>query len=292
MVASNEYTERMLATFDQAAEANRQTPGRRGNLVALTSELADEILVTGDLHGNRRNFNLISRLAALDRNPRRHLVLQEVCHGGPTYAQNGGCMSHTILEDVARLKCQYPERVHFILGNHELAELTDYPIQKNRQLLNLQFRLGLRQMYGPAAEKIHEAYRRFFQTCPLAVELPQGIFISHSTPGDVAEAGFDASVFTRPLVAEDYAERGDVARLVWGRDYRTANAQAFADMVGAKLLINGHEPCYEGFIAPNNLQIILDCCGQRAAYLLLPIGVDLTQDQLIDRVQRLEQPAS
>jgi hypothetical protein len=288
MVASNDYVQRILASFERAAEANRQTPGRQGNLIALTEELADEVLVTGDLHGNRRNFNLISRLAALDQNPRRHLVLQEVCHGGPTYPQNGGCMSHTILEDVARLKNQYPERLHFILGNHELAELTDYPIQKNRQLLNWQFRLGLQQMYGLAAERVHDGYRRFLQTCPLAVRLPQGVFISHSTPGDVASGGFDASVFTRPLMAEDYSDRGDVARLVWGRDYRSENARAFADMVGAKILINGHEPCYEGFIAPNDRQIILDCCGERAAYLMLPVGVELSHDDIMERVGRLE----
>ena len=52
-------------------------------------------MVTGDLHGHRRNFNLIRRIAASDNIPERHLVLQEVCHGGPTYPQNGGCMSHT-----------------------------------------------------------------------------------------------------------------------------------------------------------------------------------------------------
>ncbi len=46
-------------------------------------------------------------------------------------------MSHTMLEDVAKLKTQYPERVHFLLGNHELSELTEYPIQKNKQMLNM-----------------------------------------------------------------------------------------------------------------------------------------------------------
>ena len=81
-------------------------------------------------------------------------------------------MSHTILEDVAILKNKFPDRVHFILGNHELAELTDFPIQKNKQLLNLLFRLGLQQMYGPATEKIREAYLPFVQSCPLAVRLP------------------------------------------------------------------------------------------------------------------------
>jgi hypothetical protein len=57
-----------------------------------------------------------SRLADLDRNPRRHLIMQEVCHGGPTYP-DGGCKSHRMLEDVARLKVRYPERFHFLLSN-------------------------------------------------------------------------------------------------------------------------------------------------------------------------------
>ena len=59
---------------------------------------------------------------------------------------------HAILEDVARLKVRFPDRVHFLLGNHELAELTDYPIQKNRQMLNVLFRMGLGQMYGPESD--------------------------------------------------------------------------------------------------------------------------------------------
>jgi hypothetical protein len=287
MVASNDYVECILAALDGAAEANRRTPGRQGNVVALSRELADEVMVTGDLHGHRRNFTLLCSLAALDLNPRRHLVLQEVCHGGPTYPEQGGCMSHTMLEDVAWLKTQYPDRVHFILGNHELAELTDYPIQKNRQLLNLQFRLGLQQMYGPAIEKIHGAYRRFLRTCPLAVRLPQGVFISHSVPERVGAGGFDPSVFSRELTAADYDDGSDVFQLVWGRDYRRENARGFAKLVGAKVLINGHEPCYEGFIAPNDFQIILDCCGQRAAYVILPVGVELSHEEIMERVSRL-----
>jgi hypothetical protein len=289
MVASNEYVNRLLKVFDLAAEANRQTPGRQGNVIALGPELAEEVMVTGDLHGHRRNFNLIRRLAALDQYPRRHLVLQEVCHGGPTYPQGGGCMSHTVLEDVAALKTKYPDRVHFILSNHELAELTDYPIQKNKQMLNLQFRLGLERMYGPATEKIYEAYRLFLRTCPLAVRLPHGVFISHSVPDDVDVEGFDPSVFTRELTAEDYGEWSDVFRLVWGRDYRGENARAFAQLVGAKVLINGHEPCYGGFAAPNEFQIVLDCCGRPAAYVILPVAVELSHAEIMERVKKLEE---
>ena len=289
MVASHNFVEHILTTFHLAAEANRHTPGRQGNLVELSPELAVEVMVTGDLHGHRQNFNLLRRLAALDENPGRHLVLQEVCHGGPTYPQTGGCMSHTILEDVAALKTKYPARVHFILGNHELAELTDYPIQKSKQLLNLQFRLGLEQMYGPAVASDPRGYRQFLQTCPLAVRLPQGVFISHSIPEEVGAGRFDPSVFTRQLAAEDYGDRGDVFQLVWGRDYRGQNARAFAELVGAKILINGHEPCHEGFVAPNDFQIILDCSGQQAAYVILPVGAELSHAEIMERVKRLEE---
>ena len=87
MVASHRYVEKIIAQFAAATEANRHTPGRQGNVVALTPEVADEVMITGDMHGHRRNFNLIRRLAALAKHPRRHLVLQEVCHGGPAYPE-------------------------------------------------------------------------------------------------------------------------------------------------------------------------------------------------------------
>jgi hypothetical protein len=244
-------------------------------------------MVTGDLHGHRRNFNLIRRIAALETAPRRHLLLQEACHGGPTYPENGGCMSHTMVEDIARLKAKFPERVHFMLGNHELAELTDYPIQKNKQMLNMLFRMGLQQMYGPAAEKVREAMLAFLRTCPLAMRLPGGVFICHSLPEDTDTKKFDTSIFSREMDPLEFYERGAIFRLVWGRDHRPENAAAFAALVGAQVLIQGHEPCPEGFSVRNPHQIILDCCGERACYAILPLGQELSQKDIIERIKRL-----
>ncbi|NUQ65395.1 MAG: metallophosphoesterase [Pirellulales bacterium] len=286
MVASIQYIEQIIATFSEAAQANLSTPGREGNTVVLDTQRASEVMVTGDIHGNRRNFNAIRKTAELDQRPGRHLVLQEVCHGGPQYP-NGGCMSHLILEDVAKLKVQFPERVHFILGNHELAELTDYPIQKNRQMLNLMFRLGLQQMYGPATEKVRQAYSEFIRTCPLAIRLPGGVFISHSVP-EYADAGrFDKSIFRRRIEPSEFYERTGVFELVWGRDYRPENAAAFAKLVGATVLVNGHEPCPAGYSTPNPTQIILDCCGERACYAILATDRQWTQNEIVERIERL-----
>ena len=294
MVATIEYIEQVIATYQKAAEANLQTPARQGNVIVLTAENAADVMVTADLHGNRRNFNAIRKIAALDENPRRHLILQEVCHGGPTYPTGGGCMSHTLLEDVARLKARYPDRVHFLMSNHELAELTDYPIVKSGRMLNLLFRLGMQEVYGPASEKVREAYVEFLRTLPLAVRVGEGIFISHTLPEQVDQQGFDTTVLERPYEPLDLREKGAVFQMVWGRDFSEQNAKAFAELVNADVLIHGHEPCGgEAFRAPNDIQVILDCCGQKAGYVVLPTDASWDHPRVVQHIRDLhDTPAS
>ncbi len=288
MVASIEFIEKVIEYFAEAARINRDHPDRVGNVVVLSAESADEVMITGDLHGHRHNFNSIRRVADLKNHPRRHLILQEVCHGGPTYPANGGCMSHTLLEDVAKTITEFPGRVHFLLGNHELAELTDYPIQKNNQMLNLVFRLGLQQAYGLAADKVREASFPFIRSCPLAVRLPGGVFCTHSIPQASDTSPFDMSIFHRPLEAGDFHGRTPIFDLVWGRDYREDNAEAFATQVKAEVLINGHEPCTTGFSTPNSRQVILDCCNDKACYVILPTDRTWTQAEVVQRIARLK----
>lgn len=288
MAASAAHIESVLQTCAQAAAANRKTPARQGNLVFLDVDDGDEVFVSADLHGNRLNFKRILQVADLPNHPRRHLVMQEVCHGGPAYPGDAGCMSHLLLEDVAALKCEYPERFHFLLSNHELAELGDFPICKSKRMLNLQFRAGIVELYGQAAaDKIRGAYMQFISTCPLAIRTVGGTFISHTLPDRCDVNGFNLSVFERPLTPADWQQGSDVFRLVWGRDYRPANAAAFAKIVNAKLLIHGHEPVSDGVSVPNPQQIILDCCSGRAAYAILPITQSLTQKEALARVNFL-----
>lgn len=287
MVASIEFIENTLQVLEQATELNYRTPGREGNILVLTPELAEEVMITADLHGHRRNFNQIKKIADLDNNPKRHLILQEVCHGGPTYPSNGGCMSHGMLEDVARLKVKYPDRVHFIMSNHELSELTEYPILKVGKMLNLMFRLGISEMYGAASEKIREAYMAFIRSLPLGVRLPSDIFICHSAPEKCDAKGFDTTVFDRELSLADLKEGSDIFQMVWGRDYREENAAAFARLVGAKILIHGHTPQEKGFAVPNGLQIILDCCSRPASYVIIPTKEQIGLQQIVDRIKML-----
>ena len=292
MAVSPQVATEVIAVCRSAADANRACPARSGNVIELAPENADDVMIVADLHGNRLNFQKLLAIADLEGCPRRHLVMQEVCHGGPEYPGDGGCMSHLLLEDCARLKAAYPDRFHFLLSNHELAELGDYPICKSRRMLNLLFRAGINELYGPAGEQVRAAYLEFLATCPLAVRLSGGVFISHSLPDFCDRDPFDVSVFERPLTCADYRTGSAAFKLVWGRDFRSANAEAFARQVGAEVLIHGHEPCEAGYSAPNSRQVILDGCCSHAAYLILPVGPKLTHADVVSRIASLHHPAN
>ena len=288
-MSSSEMAQQTLDLCNAGIDANRGTRGRNGTVVSLTGGEGDEIVVSTDIHGQRLNFEEIVEFADLGNNPQRHLLMQEVCHGGPTYPSGRGCMSHLVLEDVIRLKVDYPDRFHFILSNHELAEVMDFPIAKGNRMLNLQFRCGIEQMYGEHAEEVRHHYIDFLLSCPLVVRLENGVFISHSSPEAVDSEGFDTEIFSRNrLTADDMKPGGAAFRLVWGRDFRPRNAQMFAELVEASILIHGHEPCKNGFQVPNNQQIILDCCGPNPTYVMIPISEAITHRDVVDRIQRLD----
>jgi hypothetical protein len=291
MAAGSDIAAEMIALCRQAARANQSCSARQGNVIALDESNADDLMIVADLHGNRLNFDKLLDVADLAGTPRRHLVMQEVCHGGPEYPEGGGCMSHLLLEDCIRLKTEFPERFHFLLSNHELAELGDFPICKSRRMLNLLFRTGIGEMYGPAGDEVRLAYLEFLAGCPLAVRLSSGVFVSHSLPDNCDREPFDVSVLSRPLTAADWKCGSPAFKLVWGRDFRAANAEAFARQVGAEVLVHGHEPCHDGFSAPNARQVILDGCCSHAAYLILPVGPQLSHRDVVARIASLHQPS-
>jgi len=189
-----------------------------------------------------------------------------------------------MVERVAELSCRYSGRVHFLLGNHELAELTDYPIMKGRRLLNLAFRTGLYECYGDGADEVRRAMTTYLSSLPLAVRLGE-LFISHSVPANVDQSPFDHSIFEREPQPEDYFDPGPIFRLVWGRDYRPVNVRKFCDQIGAALLVNGHEPCPRGYRTPNAQQVILDCSDRPASYVILPADGRLSHRDVVEKIE-------
>ena len=95
-------------------------------------------------------------------------------------------------------------------------------------MLNLLFRFGLQEMYGPAASKVREALMPFIRTLPLGVRVEHGIWISHTIPERCDQRGFDEKLLDVELGPDDVVEGTPAFEFVWGRDFRQENADAKA----------------------------------------------------------------
>jgi hypothetical protein len=277
--------EKLLQTIRKATEYSCGILGRRGRVIHLLDEA--EVFVTGDLHGNIANFQRILRVAELAKHPRRHLVMQELIHGKFAYAE-GGEKSHQAVDLWCALKCQYPTRVHYLPGNHELSQWTNRLIGKDNEDLNANFRDGVRTAYGAHAEAIYTAYLELFAALPMVLRTPNRVFISHSLPSAGVMAQFDYSRLEHAEhVPADFQVGGLVYALVWGRDTSAENAANFLRKVDADWLITGHIPCETGFSLPNERQVILDSMGAQPGYSLLPTDRPLTATDLRESVKNL-----
>lgn len=276
---------RLLNTIARAIAGIQSTPGRRGRFIELAD--AADVVVAGDLHGHVPNFQAVYKAADLGNHPRRHLVLQEVVHSKFRYPL-GGDKSHQLLDLFCALKNQFPNRVHLLMGNHELAQWTGNPIMKADEDLNDLFSRGIREAYGNRASEIESAYQQLFAVLPLAIRLPNRVFLCHSIPAARHIERFDRAILeTDNPPAEAWQPKGIIYALLWGRDCSPGNAEPFLKKVDAEWLVTGHIPCEAGFATPNERQIILDCCASPAAYAVLPADRPLTHDEFLGSVRMI-----
>ncbi|GIW84732.1 MAG: metallophosphoesterase [Thermogemmata sp.] len=281
--------ERLLVLLRQARVLLRAMPGRQGRVINLMD--ADEAVICGDLHGHLANFQALLQVADLARHPRRHLVLQELIHGPFRYPQ-GGDKSHQLVDLFAALLVQFPKQVHYLLGNHELAQWTDRPILKGDVNCNELFEEGVRQAYGSWASSIYQAYLDLFAELPVLLRTPNRLVISHSLPSIRHSVHFALQRLQRePLDPTDLAPGGAIHSLVWGRDTTLDHVTAFLHHCDGDLLISGHLPCPDGFDIPHERQIILDCAASPASYLLIPLNRPVSHSDLVGCL-RTVQPVS
>jgi hypothetical protein len=278
---------KVLATIRRATELFRKTPGRSGSIISL--EQAADVMVVGDLHGNLQAFKKVLVSAALDRHPKRHLVLQELIHGPIFYPLDGGDRSHQLLDVVAALKCQYPERAHLILGNHELSELTGRVIGKDGETLNAKFLQGVTTAYGAAAVEVYDAYKALFAGLPLAIRTPNRVYVCHTIPDAEDLDSLELDVLKADVWPESAMKRrGTVYALTWGRDTSPETADRFALLMDADYFITGHQACDEGFRQANHRQIIIDGTNPHPCYCLFPATGAVSIESLLESVHSVD----
>jgi hypothetical protein len=270
----------MLTHLRQALTLVRATPGRRGHVIDLQN--CTEVLVAGDLHGHVGNFQGLLKTADLGHHPTRHFVMQEVIHGKYRYP-SGGDKSHQLIDLFAALKCQFPKQVHYLPGNHEMAQWTGRKVLKADEDLNALFEEGVRTAYGRQfGPEIYQTYLTLFQALPVALLSPNHVLISHSLPAGRVLPMFDPSHLEREVYGDsDVQPGGSVHSLLWGRDTAQPTVEDFLRKMDADLLVSGHIASEKGYDVPNGRQVIVDCAESPAGYILFPADRPLTHAELV-----------
>jgi hypothetical protein len=275
----------VIETLETAREENALSRYRQGQVITLPGE--GEVWMTGDIHDHRSNFNKLINAADLGNHPDRHLILHELIHGDH-FDSNGAEGSWQTLARAAELKCDFPDQVHFLLANHDLAQIYGEGIMKSGLSVCEAFNAGVKRDFADHGTGVTVAITEFLLSLPLAVRCPNGLFFCHSLPKDEQIANFDFSVFDRsPLEPADYKRRvGPVYQLIWGRHVTPAGVAVFAEKVGASIIVTGHQPQDFGYAVNGDQHLIIASDHNQGVFLPLDLGGTYTVEEMVERLQK------
>ncbi len=276
--------ESVCAALRAGAEANLAAACRKGSIDVIAAP--GRLIATGDLHDNPVHLAKLTALAGLGGSdgaterrsdewkgaePPTHLLLHEIIHSDRLL--NGMDFSFRALVKVAALKASFPERVHAILANHELAQVVGAGIVKDGVKVVEAFNMGVEYVFGDDTPAVTEAIGVFIKSMPLALRChcgPMGeshhdILCAHSLPAPALMSRFDATVLSRDLTEADYEPRQGAAHLkVWGRGYDAEQIEDLVERWGVNMFILGHEKAENG--VKFNLPLAYDAGADRKSW--------------------------
>lgn len=305
------------------AAANRAAACRRGSIdwVEPSRDRSGRTLIaTGDLHDNPIHFARLVEVAgmgggtsseaarqgeseagseqaaspsppglaaSLPRSlaPPSHLVLHEIIHSDRLI--NGMDFSYRALARVAALKAEFPEHVHTLLANHELAQVVGAGIVKDGVKVVEAFNDALDYVFADEAPRVAEAIAEFVKSMPLALRCVGGggsgaagaggggreILCAHSLPAPWMMNRFDPGILRRELTEADYEpRRGSAHLMVWGRGHDPEQLEDLVERWGVNFFILGHEHAEHGAMFVPPCAIVLNSDHERGVYL--PIDLE------------------
>tara|TARA_R110002072_G_scaffold150953_8_gene299989 strand:- start:11511 stop:12395 length:885 start_codon:yes stop_codon:yes gene_type:complete len=272
------------------AAACRGATCRQGSIEVIHAP--GELIATGDTHDHPGNFKAVLSAAGLDGEfgaEEKHLTLHEIIHPDlPESRELPLDMSYMGLTRIAYLKSQYPELVHVLLANHELAQAIGSGIMKNGIRCVAAFNAGVESVFGDESHRVHEAITDLVMSLPLALRCksPHGdILCSHSLPGPASMGRFDASILDRELTPDDYQPRvGSAHLMVWGRGYDHDQLEDLTERWGVNLFILGHEHAPNGFNVVHPNALVLNTDHERAVYLPWDLSDEPTVERCVEQI--------
>lgn len=275
----------VINLFHNATEANLQSKYRIGATAYLPGN--GQLLMSGDVHDHGTNLRRLLKLAYLDRSEQQHLILHELIHG--RHRVNGRDLSIRTLARIAALKLTYPDQVHLLQANHELAQLSGDEISKSGVSVVESFNLGVDFIYGVEADAVRTAMGRFIRSLLLAVKCPNKIMCTHSLPTPRRLATFDATVLDRVPTDNDLCAGGSAHLLVWGRNHTQDLADVLGQIWQVDLFVMGHQQAEMGYKTEGHSMLVI--ASDHDHGLALPIDLS-TRYELNDLVKQLVPLAS
>jgi len=284
MPVDADQIEQIIETFGAATEENQLDSFRDQQVINLPAE--GELWIAGDIHDHRNNFRKLTTAADLGNNPQRHLILQELIHGDH-YDEKGNEGSWETLHKAAELKCDFPQQVHFLFANHDLAQIHGEGIMKAGLSVCEAFTGGVKRDFGGRASIMNVAITEFLLSIPLAARTQTGIFFCHSMPADDQMDTFDYTIFERPLTGDDYARRkGPVYKLIWGRHITPEAVEKFREQVGAEIIVTGHQPQETGLLVNGEHHLIIASDHNQGVFLPIDLAQKYTVEELAERLTK------
>lgn len=289
--------EAVAETLRTGARACREAACRQGSidLITASSERPGRLVATGDLHDNPLHLARLAEIVELplalagapagedashasrdlcSAHSGCHITFHELIHSDRLVG--GMDFSYRVLTRVAALKAFAPERVHVLLANHELAQISGAGVVKNGVRCVEAFNDAVDEAFGEDAQLVHDAIADFIRAMPLALrcQTPKGdILCAHSLPGPAMMGRFDMGILERELTEADYVPReGSAHMMVWGRKYDAEQLEDLVERWGVNLFVLGHEHAPHGIAAVEPCAIVLNSDHARGVYLPIDLA--------------------
>jgi len=274
----------IIAALDGGRKANRHDQYREGNLIKLQPPGA--VIMTGDLHGNERNFERLLNYAQLHKHPKRHLILHELLHSSDISSADQ-CHSYGLLARAAQFKAEFPDQIHILLGNHALAQVTHDEVLKNGQAMVKAVHTALQARYGDDAARMIHAMDQFILSLPLAARTENRIWLSHSLPSMRHLADWNGSIFEKELSLDDMKNDASLHALTWDRSHSDKCLAKLRQLWEVDMFVIGHQPQAVGRARPHERVIILASDHGHGCFLPFDLEQRYSPDELFGQVKAL-----
>lgn len=270
--------------FRQAAELNRHKPQRDGNLVRLAADR--QLVVSGDIHGNRTNLAKIIEYAKLAQHGNRYLVLQEIIHGPPD-PKSGHDRSCELLLRAARLKIAHPEQVIFLLGNHDIAQATGNEILKDGKSYCKSFSEGLAFAFADDADDASDAINDFLLSAPLAVLCPNKVLVTHSVPDNNKAGETSSEILTTPFEQDDLSRGGRIYEWTWGRAHCPEGLEKLGKALDVEFFVLSHQHVQAGCAMVGTRGLYISSEHEHGCIIHFPTDAPLTEQNAASCVKKI-----